>query len=155
MWLCRVKYLESPHQQCLGLSLVVSVTMYTCWSLQTLTGVKLVNTNVKPVTSVAMQQRQQLLMCSVSTCKSYPLLHVVSRFSLSQYIDLLLCHIFDGKTCLFVALASAKERGRFVAYCTSLYVTCKGQWVVIIVSFVYRQTRECPVNEFCHEWQSM
>ena len=78
------------------------------------------NTNVKPVTSAVMQQRQQLLMCSVSTCKSYPLfVHVVSRFSLSQYIDLLLCHIFDGETCLFVALASAKERGRFVACCTS------------------------------------
>ena len=66
------------------------------------------NTNVKPVMSVAMQQKWQLLMCSVSTCKSYPLLHVVSCISLSMYINLLLCNIFTGEACLFVALASAR-----------------------------------------------
>ena len=71
-------HLECLNQTCLGLSLVVSVIMDTCWSLQTLTGVKLVNTNVKRVTSVVMQQRRQLLMCSVSTCESYSLLHLVS-----------------------------------------------------------------------------
>ena len=85
-------HLECLNQTCLGLSLVVSVSMDTCWSLQTLTGVKLVNTNVKPVTSVVMQQRRQLLMCSVSTCESYSLLHLVSCFSLSQFTNLLFHH---------------------------------------------------------------
>ena len=47
----------------------------------------MVNTNVKPVMSVAMQQKRQILMCNVSTCKSYPLLHVVSCF-LSQSISI-------------------------------------------------------------------
>ena len=41
----------------------------------------MVNTNVKPVMSVEMQQKRQILMCNVSTCKSYPLLHVVSCIS--------------------------------------------------------------------------
>ena len=45
---------------------MVSVTVVTCWSLQALTEVKLVNTNVKPATSVAMQQGQQAFMCSSS-----------------------------------------------------------------------------------------
>ena len=109
-------HLECLNQTCLGLSLVVSVSMDTCWSLQTLTGVKRVNTNVKPVTSVVMQQRRQLLMCSVSTCESHPWLHLVSCFSLSQYINLLFHHCIDGETCLFVASASAKERGRLLGY---------------------------------------
>ena len=100
MWPCHVKYLESPHQQCLGLSPVVSVTMDTCWRLHTLTGLKMVNTNVKPVMSVAIQQKRQLLMYSVSTWKRYPLLHAVSSISLSQSIDLLLCSVFAR--CLFI-----------------------------------------------------
>ena len=66
------------------------------------------NTNVKPVMSVAMQQKRQLLMCSVRTCKSYPLLHVVSCISQSKYISLLLCNFFAGKACLFVGSASAR-----------------------------------------------
>ena len=51
-------HLEYLNQTCPGLSLVVSVSMDTCLSLQTLTVVKLVNTNVKPVMSVAMEQRR-------------------------------------------------------------------------------------------------
>ena len=66
------------------------------------------NTNVKPVMSVAMQQKRQLLMCSVRTCKSYPLLHVVSCISWSKYINLLLCNFYAGEACLFIALASAR-----------------------------------------------
>ena len=66
MWLCRVLYLECLPQWCLGWHPMVSVTVVTCWSLQALTEVKLVNTNVKPATSVAMQQGQQAFMCSSS-----------------------------------------------------------------------------------------
>ena len=97
-----------PHQQCLGLSPVVSVTMDTCWRLHTLTGLKMVNTYVKPVMSVAIQQKRQLLMYSVGTWKRYPLLHAVSSISLSQYIDLLRCNVFAREACLFVSLASAR-----------------------------------------------
>ena len=66
------------------------------------------NTNVKPIMSVALQQKRQLLMCNVSTCKSYPLLHVVSCISRSKYINLLLCNFFAGEACLFVGSASAR-----------------------------------------------
>ena len=68
----------------------------------------MVNTNVKPVMSVAMQQKRQILMCNVSTCKSYPLLHVVSCISQSKYINLLLCNFFTREACLFVGSASAR-----------------------------------------------
>ena len=64
-------HLECLNQTCLGLSLVVSVSMDTCWSLQTLTGVKLVNTNVKLVMSVAIEQRRQPFMCCVSLWMVY------------------------------------------------------------------------------------
>ena len=66
------------------------------------------NTNVKRVMGVAMQQKRQLLMCSVRTCKSYPLLHVVSCISQSKYINLLLCNFFAGEACLFLGSASAR-----------------------------------------------
>ena len=66
------------------------------------------NTNVKPVMSVAMQQRQQILMCSVSTCINYTLLYAVSCISLSKYIDLVLCNFFAGEACLFVTSASVR-----------------------------------------------
>ncbi|CAH3163244.1 unnamed protein product [Pocillopora meandrina] len=49
----------------LTLTCNASGIMDTCWSLQTLTGVKLVNTNVKPVMSVAMEQRRQPFMCCI------------------------------------------------------------------------------------------
>ena len=65
-WQCCVLYLECLPQQCLGWHPMVSVTVVTCWSLQALTEVKLVNTNVKPATSVAIQQGQQAFMCSSS-----------------------------------------------------------------------------------------
>ena len=68
----------------------------------------MVNTNVKPVMSVAIQQKRQLLMYSVSTCKIYPLLHAVSCISLSRYIDLLLRNFFAREACLFAALVSAR-----------------------------------------------
>ena len=66
------------------------------------------NTNVKPIMSVALQQKRQLLMCNVSTCKSYSLLHVVSCISQSKYINLLLCNFFAGEACLFLGSASAR-----------------------------------------------
>ena len=66
------------------------------------------NTNVKRIMSVALQQKQQLLMCNVSTCKSHPLLHVVSCISQSKYINLLLCNFFAGEACLFLGSASAR-----------------------------------------------
>ena len=68
----------------------------------------MVNTNVKPVMSVEMQQKRQILMCNVSTCKSHPLLHVVSCISQSKYINLLLCNFFAREACLFVGSASAR-----------------------------------------------
>ena len=82
--------------------------MDTCWRLNTLTGLNMVNTNVKPVMSVEMQQKRQILMCNVSTCKSYPLLHVVSCISQSKHINLLLCNVFAREACLFVGSASAR-----------------------------------------------
>ena len=54
------------------------------------------------------------VQCKLS-CKSYPLLHVISCSSLSKFITLLLCKFFAGEACLFVALASASERGRSLA----------------------------------------
>ena len=66
------------------------------------------NTNVKPIMSVALQKKRQLLMCNVSTCKSYPLLRVVSCISQSKYINLLLCNFFAGEACLFLGSASAR-----------------------------------------------
>ena len=63
------------------------------------------NTNVKPVMSVAMQQRRQILMCSVSKCINYTLLYAVSCISLSQYIDF---NFFAGEACLFVTSASVR-----------------------------------------------
>ena len=57
--------------------------------------------NVKPEMNLAIQ----LLMCSVSTCESYPLFHFVSYIS---NIDILGRHFFTGKTCLFVASTSAR-----------------------------------------------
>ena len=46
---------------------MVCATLVTCWRSQALTDVKLVNKNVKPAMSVAVQQRQQAFISGSST----------------------------------------------------------------------------------------
>ena len=59
------------------------------------------NTHVKPVMSVTMQQRRQPLMCSVS--KSFPFLCINSFFYVSiAVLKLIFLTLFLGLTCLFV-----------------------------------------------------
>ena len=60
----------------------------------------MVNTNVKPVMCVTMQQRQQLLMCSVS--RSYPLWCIDYFFYFSITIQPLTFLTFVSQTDFFI-----------------------------------------------------